>query len=72
LTDFCLYHGFTAKVTDPKDPEKEIDNPITELAFAQSKIASFFKESVKSKRANESAEIARSATIESVDAISIK
>jgi len=71
LSDFCAYHGYQEKVEDPKDPDKLIDNPVTKVDFAKSKIASFIKESVKAKLANESAETARSATISMVDAISI-
>ena len=69
LNDFCVYQGYKSIIKD--DQGNEIPNPQTKAQFAKAVIANFVKESIKSYRANASAEIARLAKITEVEAISI-
>jgi len=72
LADFVHYHGYQDKISTIVDNEEvQVDNPQTKAQFAKTKVAEFIKNSVKSYRANISAEEARIAKIEEVEAISI-
>ena len=72
VTDFVTYHGWTAKVVDPEDETKEIDNPVTKAAFAKSKIIDFVRDSIKAYRANAAQDEARTTATEAVDALTIE
>jgi len=72
VNDFVDYHGWTAKITDPKDETKQIDNPVTKAVFAKKKIADFVKESIKAYRANAAQDTARTTVISAVEALTIE
>jgi hypothetical protein len=73
LADFVHYHGYTDTISAPteENPEATIPNPQTKIAFAKAKLALFIKESIKSYRANATADAARQASITEVEAIVI-
>lgn len=67
LDDFVAYHGYQATIKDAEG--NDIPNPQTKAQFAKAKVVSFVRESIKSFRANASANSARDVKIQEVDAI---
>lgn len=64
LNDFCAHEGYQATLEDGTA------NPETKAEFARKRVLNYIKQSVISYRAQKSAEEARIASIQEVEAIS--
>lgn len=68
---FVAYHGWTATIPDPGNPEQTIQNPVTKNQCVKQVVGKFVKDSVRAHQSEQAANTARQLSIQSTDSIAI-